>query len=198
MEDRYVMIFDPDLCIGCNACAVECRRYYGLLKPGEFRLRIDQKEGGTFPSVTSQYVRKSCAHCENPVCIENCPTGATFKDENGFVVITKEKCIGCGACVEDCPYGARYLSQEGNEIKADKCSWCFSRVFEDEPPVCVRKCITGALSFGKVSESEIKKVLSRKDIQVYHPEYKTKPQLYHTGVRKHRADIQVLRPSISI
>jgi tetrathionate reductase subunit B len=191
------MVFDPDLCIGCNACTVECRRYYNLTQSGAFRLRIEQVEEGSFPNVESQYVRNSCAHCDNPVCVENCPTGATYKAEDGFVVINKEMCIGCGICVDACPYEARYLELQANELKADKCSFCYSRVAEGDKPVCVTKCITEALTFGKTSEAEMATVLMRQDVAVYAPEHGTKPQLYHTDVREHRKDLETIVMDVS-
>ncbi|MBI5440659.1 MAG: 4Fe-4S dicluster domain-containing protein [Deltaproteobacteria bacterium] len=196
MSDRYVMVFDPDLCLGCNACTVECRRNYELNGPGQFRLKMQQVEQGSFPDVQAYYVRSSCAHCEKPVCVENCPTGATTKSDDGFVLINKERCIGCGACVDGCPYQARYLRQEGNEVKADKCSFCFSRVADGGRPVCVSKCITGALTFGKKSDPKIQALLARKDAGIYSPEHKTDPQLYRLGVRQHRKDLKTLARSI--
>ncbi|NLI83323.1 MAG: 4Fe-4S binding protein [Deltaproteobacteria bacterium] len=196
MGDRYVMIFEPDLCIGCNACAVECRRYNALSESGHFRTRVEPTETGTFPNVVMMHVRHSWAHCDNAVCINSCPTGATFRAENGFVLITKDKCIGCGACVDECPLEARRLVQEGSEVKADKCTWCYSRVHEGKSPVCVSRCITGALKFGKTSDPVIQEILSRPGTEAYHPEFKTKPQLYHTPLRARRNDLPVIRSAM--
>jgi Fe-S-cluster-containing dehydrogenase component len=198
MSDRYVMVFDPDLCLGCNACTVECRRNYDLNQPGEFRVRMEAVEQGSFPDVQTQFVRNSCAHCEKAPCIETCPTSATVRDQEGFVLINKERCIGCGACIDDCPYQARYLRQEGNEVKADKCSFCFSRVADGEKPMCVSKCITGALTFGKKSDPAVQKLLARKDAGVYLAEKGTEPQLYRLGVRQRRKDLKPLAISISV
>lgn len=191
-RDRYVMVYNADLCIECNACAVECRRYYGLDEKGSFRVRIQTVETGTFPEVSKEHLRVSCGHCVNAECIKECPTGATFRAEDGFVLITQERCIGCGACVEACPYGARYLRQVGQMLKADKCTWCYARVYEGEKPMCVEKCITGALLFGMASEPAIKKALEAADVGIYHPEYKTNAQLYHKSVRPRRTDVKVL------
>ncbi len=191
-RDRYVMVYNADLCIGCGACSIECRRYYGLDEKGSFRVRIETKETGTFPDVTLEHVRVSCAHCANAECIKECPTGATFRAEDGFVLITQERCIGCGACVDACPYGARYMRQVGQMLKADKCAWCYARVYEGGKPVCVEKCITGALVFGLSSDPVIKAALEEPGTDVYHPEYNTKPQLYRKTVRLRQKDVKVL------
>ncbi len=150
---------------------------------------------GPFPDVTLEHVRVSCAHCANAECIKECPTGATFRAEDGFVLITQERCIGCGTCVDACPYGARYMRQVGQMLKADKCAWCYARVYEGQKPVCVEKCITGALLFGLSSDPAIKAALEEPGVDVYHPEYNTKPQLYRKSPRPRHNDVKVLAPN---
>ena len=36
-----------------------------------------------------------------------CPTGASYRDADGMVLVDKEKCIGCKYCMMACPYGVR-------------------------------------------------------------------------------------------
>ncbi|WP_123290856.1 4Fe-4S dicluster domain-containing protein [Desulfosoma caldarium] len=87
-RDRYVMICNVDLCLGCAACSVECRRYDGLDEKGSFRMRVHTQETCTFPDVTLEHVRVSSAHCVKAECIKDFPTGATLRAEEGFVFIT--------------------------------------------------------------------------------------------------------------
>lgn len=41
-----------------------------------------------------------------------CPTRATYKTEDGVVLIDWDKCIGCKYCMIACPYGVRFYTDE--------------------------------------------------------------------------------------
>ncbi len=58
--------------------------------------------------VTGSYtLPRPCMHCESPPCLHVCPTGATFKTDDGVVLINHDVCIGCRMCMAACPYNAR-------------------------------------------------------------------------------------------
>jgi tetrathionate reductase subunit B len=78
------------------------------------------------------FVPKLCNHCEHPACVQVCPTGATYKTEDGAVVIDHEYCFGCRYCVQACPYGGRYFNEEKGVT--DKCTWCYHRITKGLQP----------------------------------------------------------------
>ena len=49
-------------------------------------------------NVFAYSISAACMHCENPACVDVCPTSAMQKDENGIVTINGDVCIGCRYC----------------------------------------------------------------------------------------------------
>ena len=105
----YGMLIDLKKCVGCHACSVACKEAHGT-RPGVRRSRVDRVFEGTYPDVRKTAYPMLCMHCETAPCVEVCPQDATYKREDGIVVIDKDKCIGCGSCQTVCPYDARHLA----------------------------------------------------------------------------------------
>jgi molybdopterin-containing oxidoreductase family iron-sulfur binding subunit len=119
-----------------------------------------------------------CNHCENPPCVQACPTKATFKREDGIVLMDFHRCIGCRFCMAACPYGSRSFNfQDPRNAMEDrkptnpqfptrtkgvveKCNFCAERLAVGKQPACV-EASKGAIVFGDLSDekSEIRKVL---------------------------------------
>jgi len=108
-------------------------------------------EGAVTPDVEWYYLPIQCQHCENPECVQVCPTGASHKMEDGTVQIDKEKCIGCQFCVMACPYNVRYLNEE--ERVVEKCTLCEQQIAQGELPQCVSQCVGMAKWFGDVEQN---------------------------------------------
>ena len=98
------------------------------------------------------FVPKLCNHCTHPACVQVCPTGATYKTEDGVVLIDHTYCIGCQYCVQACPYGARYFNEEKGVT--DKCTWCYHRITKGLQPACVEVCPVGARIFGDRNDKQ--------------------------------------------
>ena len=104
---RYVMVVDLRRCIGCQTCTAACKVANGT-PPGVQWRRVLDLETGSYPDVRRTFLPVSCMHCGNPPCLAACPTGATFKHEDGRVWIRYDLCIGCAYCATACPYHQRF------------------------------------------------------------------------------------------
>lgn len=72
---RYGMVHDESLYIGCNAYMAACRDV-NQVPEWVSRLTIRRSEPiGVFPDVKYRFFRHSCQHCDNPPCVDVCPTG---------------------------------------------------------------------------------------------------------------------------
>lgn len=198
---RYGMLIDLRNCIGCNACTTACKISNGT-PPGMFYSHVEKYEEGTYPNANSHYVPVLCNHCENPTCVDVCPTGASHVDENGVVCIDRDKCIGCRYCITACPYQARsFLSENIKGYFPDKgltpqeeqlyktfqkgtvykCEFCKDKGYDatDEGPACVQTCPTHARIFGDLDDpdSDISKKLAADNSCQLAPEYGTDPRV---------------------
>jgi Fe-S-cluster-containing dehydrogenase component len=116
-----------------------------------------------------------CNHCENPPCVRACPTQATFKNDNGIVLMDFHRCIGCRFCMAACPFGARSFNfrdprpfiEENNKdfptrMKGvvEKCNFCAERLAVGKQPACV-EASNGAIAFGDLynEHSEVRELL---------------------------------------
>lgn len=122
---------DPEKCTECERCMAAC----ALVKLGQVQLhgaRIEIKR--KWPEVPDINVCRF-DDCEGQPCITVCPVEA-ISNRDGYVLIDRETCTGCGECVEECPYQAIWLD---DEERAYKCDFCGGR------PACVPECVTLAL-----------------------------------------------------
>jgi Fe-S-cluster-containing dehydrogenase component len=89
-------------------------------------------------------------HCCKPTCIEACPPGAISKrDEDGIVVVDRDKCNGyngCRDCFSACPYGVPQFGEDGI---MQMCDFCTGINIE---PACAVCCPAEALKFGTLDE----------------------------------------------
>lgn len=117
----------PNLCIGCRECELMCSlKHQGTFNPAAARIRVE------YDAETNCYSPVVCRHCDEPACVEACPSEALSRDERtGAVVVDGEKCTLCLECVEACPYDAINVAPDGTILKCDLCGG---------EPACVRFC----------------------------------------------------------
>lgn len=149
---KYSLVIDLDRCSGCDSCVASCVFENGL-DLGVFRNRVAAcGPFGKFPDVSMYWLPMQCQQCENPGCIEVCPTGASFRDpETGIVLVDADTCIGCESCLAGCPYGVRFLSKKTGVI--EKCTLCYHlKDTGNWDPACVHNCCCGARYFGDLDD----------------------------------------------
>jgi Fe-S-cluster-containing dehydrogenase component len=103
---RWGMVIDISKCLGCHACTIGCVAE-NRLPPGVVYRPVLDEEIGTYPSVRRRFTPRPCVQCQNPPCVKVCPVQATYKNEQGVVVVDYNRCIGCRYCLVACPYAAR-------------------------------------------------------------------------------------------
>lgn len=182
-QKRYAFVIEVDRCIDCEACMIACE-VENQVPLGHHRnwVRPAPLEG-TFPTLVQDFVPGNCMHCENPPCVQVCPTGASYQRADGLVLIDQAKCIGCQFCIEACPYGARYFDETRGVV--DKCSACVHRLDAGQTPACVETCIGGARHFGDLNDpqSDVAKLVATGRAMPFHPETGTVPQVYYISAR---------------
>lgn len=184
---RYAFVIETDRCIDCKACMVACEvenrvplgQHRNWVKPTSLQ--------GVFPQLTQDYVAGNCMHCEKPPCVAVCPTGASYKRDDGLVLIDQSECIGCRFCLSACPYEARYYDETRNVV--DKCSACVHRLEAGQVPACVETCVGGARHFGDLNDpnSEVAKLYATGRARPFHPESGTGPNIFYISTREQAA-----------
>lgn len=158
MKRVYV---DFSRCLGCKTCEIACATAHSSSRRPEAPLQLDlyvaiAEDPAPAPRVrvipisTTYYPQISmpiqCRHCEKPLCVAACVTGALGKEPEGLVYFKAERCIGCRMCVMLCPYGAVRVDRRiGTAVKCDLCP-------QEDTPACVKSCPTKALIYAEEEE----------------------------------------------
>ena len=111
---RWGMSIEMKKCIGCHACVLACKAEH-FLPPDILWSRVLISETGVYPAVTKLIYPVRCNQCQEPKCVEVCPTGATRQREDGIVWVDDDKCVGCRYCMIACPYQARVFYEDGRK-----------------------------------------------------------------------------------
>lgn len=152
---KNCLVIDLDRCSGCDTCVAACKHENNIDLGVKFNRVVAVGPTGTFPDIEMYWLPMQCQQCANPGCIEVCPTGASYRDEEtGVVLVNAEDCIGCGSCLTGCPYGVRSLNPNTNVV--EKCTLCSHKVHDELgwEPACVHNCCCGARYFGDLDDPE--------------------------------------------
>lgn len=169
---RFVMVIDLSKCRNAQKCMASCNEAHHL-RPEQHHINVlKMQESADTPPY---YMPKPCQHCDNPPCTAVCPVDATFKRQDGIVLIDNERCIGCRFCIAACPYSARVFNwkeplhaEEDKDLPYNvelnvpqkkgtisKCLFSADRLREGKLPYCVSACPNGVYYFGDENEDAV-------------------------------------------
>jgi molybdopterin-containing oxidoreductase family iron-sulfur binding subunit len=169
---KWVMIVDLAKCRNARKCIEACQGAHHL-RPEQYHINTLQMQDN--PNTAPYHLPKPCQHCDNPPCVSVCPVDATFKREDGPVLIDNERCIGCRFCIAACPYSARSFNwfdpkdaEKDMDLVYDielnvpqkkgtitKCLFSADRLREGKLPYCVSACPNGVYWFGDQNEDAV-------------------------------------------
>jgi len=128
--------FDHKLCTGCRSCQSACLDKHYEDVQATVACLIKMKKYIDPDTGFEKNVASACRHCEDAACMSICPTNAIYKDEQNYVLIDTENCIGCISCANACPYGAIIVFNN----KPIKCDGCKELREQGKTPACAANC----------------------------------------------------------
>lgn len=169
---KFVMVIDLARCKNARKCVSACQKMHHIPEDKEW---LQVKLMKDSPEAAPYWFPKTCFHCDNPPCVKVCPVDATFKRDDGLVLIDTDRCIGCKFCMAACPYSTRVFNWTEPEQPAEiscmdyspetsvpskigtvaKCDFCPDMAREGLLPDCVTACPNGVFYFGDENEDVV-------------------------------------------
>ncbi len=221
---RWAMVVDTDKCAkagGCTACIDKCHAVHNVPQIDDVEEEVKwiwkERFDATFPDRVHEFFPEKmkeravpvlCNHCDNPPCVRVCPTQATWKRDDGIVMMDMHRCIGCRYCIVGCPYGSRSFNfsdprpilEKTGEIDVnfpsrskgvvEKCNFCSEKARQSEDgtwtPECVAACFesgTNALTWGDINDpkSEVREILAKRQTFRRKPALGTRPHVFYVA-----------------
>jgi Fe-S-cluster-containing dehydrogenase component len=169
---KFAMVIDLSRCKNLKKCQAACDHMH--------HIPADQNWIKVYPMKDAAYDAPywqptTCMHCDNPPCVKVCPVDATFKRQDGIVLIDSDRCIGCRFCMAACPYSTRVFNWGDPELPEDvakmdyscetsvpqkkgtvgKCDFCPDMTRMGMLPHCVSACPNGVFFFGDLNEDSV-------------------------------------------
>jgi molybdopterin-containing oxidoreductase family iron-sulfur binding subunit len=169
---KFVMVIDLSRCKNLKKCQSACHHMHHI-HPGQNWIKVYSMQDAEH---TAPYWQPTtCMHCDEPPCVKVCPVDATFKRQDGIVLIDSNRCIGCRFCMAACPYSTRVFNWEKPDLPEEiadqhyscetsmpqikgtvgKCDFCPDMVRKGELPHCVSACPNGVFMFGDMNEDSV-------------------------------------------
>ena len=209
---KWGMAINLDACAkrpGCRDCIDACNIVHNVPDLGSPKEEVKWIWKSPYPTVFPEHIHiinreeiknlpvmVLCNHCDNPPCVKVCPTKATWKREDGIVMMDYHRCIGCRYCMAACPYGARSFNWFDPRLflktiyqdfptrtkgVVEKCNFCEERLVRGRLPACVEACKENALIFGDLAviDSDVSKILKQRHSIVRKPHLGTEPKVFY-------------------
>jgi Fe-S-cluster-containing dehydrogenase component len=210
---RWSMVIDVEKCLekqDCTKCMEACRKAHNVPVFNDHRHEINwiwkvryedafESEGSgdyTRDELRGKLLPVLCNHCDDPPCTRVCPTQATWKREDGIVMMDWHRCIGCRYCIAACPYGSRSFNWSDprphltglnpdfptrTKGVVEKCNFCEERLAKGQPLACVEVCPAKALVFGDLNDagSPVRELLRARFAIRRKAELGTRPSIFY-------------------
>ena len=169
---KFVMVIDLSRCKNLKKCQSACNHAHHV-QEGQNWIKIYPMQDA---EMTAPYWQPTtCMHCDEPPCVKVCPVDATFKRQDGIVLIDSDRCIGCRFCMAACPYSTRVFNWGKPDLPEDvanqdynaetstppkkgtvsKCDFCPDMTRMGMLPHCVSACPNGVYFFGDMYEDSV-------------------------------------------
>ena len=178
-QRKYGMVINLNKCLSdCTACLDACRKENNVAFHHDKRWDIHRIRKVKVKRKHSKNAKEKpvlllCNHCDHPPCAQACPVNATFKRDDGIVLVDHHRCVGCRYCMIACPYNARHFNYKENHDWPNKeqpkrshgvpesCTFCVHRLDTGKKPACV-EASRGAIAFGDLNDpnSIVRRLLS--------------------------------------
>ncbi len=137
---RWGLVVDITRCRpDCTACMEACRKENNVAHHGDSRwdihwIRKVTLESGHDSNAAGKPVILLCNHCDKPPCAQVCPVQATYKRDDGIVIVDHHRCIGCRYCIPACPFDIPKFEFDSAFGKIGKCGMCEHLVEKGQIP----------------------------------------------------------------
>lgn len=169
---KFVMVIDLARCKNLKKCQSACNHAHQLHDAQNWIKVYPMKDA----EETAPYWQPTtCMHCDEPPCVKVCPVDATFKRQDGIVLIDSDRCIGCRFCMAACPYSTRVFNWGDPVVTTEvaeqhyscetsipqkkgtvgKCDFCADMTRMGMLPHCVTACPNGVFMFGDLNEDSV-------------------------------------------
>jgi len=202
---KFVMVIDLSRCKNLKKCQEACNHAHHV-QDAQNWIKVYPMQDA---EKTAPYWQPTtCMHCDEPPCVKVCPVDATFKRQDGIVLIDSDRCIGCRFCMAACPYSTRVFNWGDPNLPAEiaskdydaetsipqkkgtvgKCDFCTDRSSKGLLPACVVECPNGAILHGDELEDvvtngedtfRLKKLLQDRSGYRQFEELGTQPRVYY-------------------